>query len=206
MNPNKAALEQTMKEEKEYRALGMIELRSIAHGYEAADRVAKTADVEYVTAQTTCPGKFIIILRGSISAVKASLDAAVQSGGNFVVDTFLLGNPDDQVFDALIHRFPYQETDAMGIVETRTAAAAIVAADQGVKASEVHLIGLGLASQLGGKGFCIFVGEVAAVQAAVECAASDSRVREKLIEKVIIPSPDRRLWELYYRQNEASLV
>ena len=34
---------------EEYRALGMMELKSIAHGYEAADQLAKTAAVEYVT-------------------------------------------------------------------------------------------------------------------------------------------------------------
>ncbi len=52
---------------EEYRALGMMELKSIAHGYEAADQLAKTAAVEYVTVTAACPGKFIIIIRGSIS-------------------------------------------------------------------------------------------------------------------------------------------
>lgn len=40
---------------EEYRALGMMELKSIARGYEAADQLVKTADVEFVTAVTTCP-------------------------------------------------------------------------------------------------------------------------------------------------------
>ena len=51
---------------EEYRALGMMELKSIARGYEAADQLVKTADVEFVTAVTTCPGKFIIIIRGEM--------------------------------------------------------------------------------------------------------------------------------------------
>ena len=51
---------------EEYRALGMMELKSIARGYEAADQLVKTAEVELVTAVTACPGKFIIIIRGSI--------------------------------------------------------------------------------------------------------------------------------------------
>lgn len=137
---------------EEYRALGMVELKSIARGYEAADHLVKTAQVEFVTARTTCPGKFIIIIRGSISAVRASLDQAIRLCGEYIVDTFLLGNPDDQVFDALVNQYPYQETNAMGIVETWTAAAALVAADQGVKAAQANVIKIGLARELGGKG------------------------------------------------------
>lgn len=183
-----------------YRALGMMELKSIARGYEAADQLAKTADVEYVTAESTCPGKFIIIIRGSISAVRAALDAASALAGEFLLDTFLLGNPDDQVFDALNENFPYRKTDAMGIVETRTAAAAIVAADQGVKAAQCHLVRLGLASRIGGKGYCIYVGEVGAVRASIEAACNDARVSDKLVDKVLIASPDKRLWDLFYNK------
>ncbi|MBQ6239446.1 MAG: BMC domain-containing protein [Firmicutes bacterium] len=179
-----------------YRALGMLELASIAHGYEAADQLVKTASVEYVTAKPTCPGKFIVIIRGSISAVTAALDRAKQTAGESLVDTFMLGNPADAVFDALTQEFPYKRVNAMGIVETWTAASAIVAADQGVKAAETELVRLGLASHLGGKGYVIYVGEVAAVQAAVEAAAADPRVAAKLITTTVIPSPSPQLWDL----------
>ena len=87
----------------------------------------------------------------------------------------------------------------MGIVETWTAAAALVAADQGVKSAQAHVIRIGLARELGGKGFVIFVGEVAAVQAAMEAAVRDDRVGSKLVDTSLIPSPDRRLWELFYK-------
>ena len=183
----------------EYRALGMMELKSIAHGYEAADQLAKTAAVEYVTVTAACPGKFIIIIRGSISAVRAALDQAQRLSGDYVVDTFLLGNPDDQVFDALVNHYPYRETNAMGIVETWTAAAALVAADQGVKAAQSNVVRIGLANQLGGKGYVIFVGEVAAVQASIEAAVRDSRVSSKLVDTSLIAAPSKELWELFYK-------
>ncbi|MFR2466734.1 MAG: BMC domain-containing protein, partial [Clostridia bacterium] len=38
-------------------------------------------------------------------------------------------------------------------------------------------------------------GEVAAVQASVEAAVKDSRVKEKLIDTSLIPNPDQKLWE-----------
>ena len=182
---------------EEYRALGMMELKSIARGYEAADQLVKTADVEFVTAVTTCPSKFIIIIRGGIAAVRAALDRAEQFSADYVVDTFLLGNPDDQVFNALVNQYPYSAPDAMGVVETWTAAAALVAADQGVKAAQSNVVKIGLAHQIGGKGYVIFVGEVAAVQASIEAAVRDPRVSAKLVDTSLIPSPDRRLWELF---------
>ena len=178
---------------EEYRALGMMELKSIARGYEAADQLVKTADVEFVTAVTTCPGKFIIIIRGGIAAVRAALDRAEQFSADYVV----LGNPDDQVFNALVNQYPYSAPDAMGVVETWTAAAALVAADQGVKAAQSNVVKIGLAHQIGGKGYVIFVGEVAAVQASIEAAVRDPRVSAKLVDTSLIPSPDRRLWELF---------
>ena len=182
---------------EDFRALGMLELKSIAHGYEAADQLVKTASVEYVTAAPVCPGKFVVIIRGSISAVQAALDRASQTAGDFLVDTFMLGNPHEQVFDALKAQYPYRQVDAMGIVETWTAAATIVAADQGVKAAQSDLVRIGLANQLGGKGYVIFVGEVAAVQASVEAAVRDARVSSKLITTTVIPSPSRELWDLF---------
>ena len=185
---------------EEFRALGMLELKSIARGFEAADQLVKTAAVEYVTATTACPGKFIIIIRGSISAVRAALDRAEIFSGDYVVDTFLLGNPDDQVFDALVNRYPYQETNAMGIVETWTAAAALVAADQGVKAAQSNVVKIGLAQHLGGKGYVIFVGEVAAMQASIEAAIRDNRVGSKLVDTTVIPAPSKQLWDLFYNK------
>ena len=182
---------------EEYRALGMMELKSIARGYEAADQLVKTAEVELVTAVTACPGKFIIIIRGSISGVRSGLDRAEHFSADYVVDTFLLGNPDDQVFDALVNQYPYSAPDAMGVVETWTAASALVAADQGVKAAQANVIKIGLAHQIGGKGYVIFVGEVAAVQASIEAATRDPRVAAKLVDTSLIPSPDRKLWELF---------
>ncbi len=183
----------------EYRALGMLELKSIAHGYEAADTLAKTANVEYVTACPICPGKFSVIIRGSISAVQAALDRARAAAGSFLVDTFMLGNPHEQVFDALVAKYPFHEVDAMGVVETWSAASAIVAADQGVKAAQSDLVRIGLANQLGGKGYVIFVGEVAAVQASMDAACRDERVKSKLVTTSLIPSPTKELWELLNR-------
>ena len=75
--------------------------------------------------------------------------------------------------------------EALGVVETSTVAAAIQAADAGVKGAEVGLWQLRLADGLGGKGLVLFTGLVADVEAAVEIGCG--RVASQLIRSVIIP-------------------
>ena len=52
------------------KAIGMIEFKTTATGITAADTMVKTSDVEIVEAQTVCPGKYIAIITGDLSAVK----------------------------------------------------------------------------------------------------------------------------------------
>ncbi len=53
-----------------YHAIGLVELNSIAKGIEASDILAKTADVTILVAKTICPGKYIVLIGGSVSNVK----------------------------------------------------------------------------------------------------------------------------------------
>ena len=182
-------------ENNEFRALGMLELKSIARGFQCADAVVKTAEVDLIYAKPICPGKFIILIKGGIAAVAASLEAGRRTHGDFVVDSFLLGNPHEHVYAGIEGKFEYQPVQAMGVVETWAVPAALVAADQGAKAAQSDVVKVGLATQLGGKAYVVFTGEVAAVEASVEAAANDPRVKAKLIETTVIPNPDKKLWE-----------
>ena len=58
------------------KAIGMIEFKNIPTGITAADLMVKTADVDIVEAQTVCPGKYIAIITGDLSAVKSAVEAA----------------------------------------------------------------------------------------------------------------------------------
>ena len=76
-----------------------------------------------------------------------------------------------------------QPVDALGIIETRTVAAAIAAADAGIKGAEVNLVEVRLADGLGGKGLVFFSGLVhdveAAVRIAVECISVSPHARPR---------------------------
>ena len=76
--------------------------------------------------------------------------------------------------------------EALGIVETATVAAVIDAADAGVKAADVALSSIRLADGLGGKGYVLFSGQVADVEAAVESAEARCEPHGTLVRSDVI--------------------
>ena len=95
------------------KAIGMIEFKTTATGITAADAMVKTSEVEIVEAQTVCPGKYIAIITGDLSAVKAAVDAAVTTYEDKCIDSFVLGNPHESLFPAM-----YGTTQIEGLWES----------------------------------------------------------------------------------------
>ena len=60
----------------DHHAIGLIEVNSIAKGYEVCDVMAKTADVTILVAKSICPGKYIIMIGGDVAAVRQSVCGA----------------------------------------------------------------------------------------------------------------------------------
>jgi microcompartment protein CcmL/EutN len=170
----------------------MIEYKTTASGIKAADVMLKTADVELVEAGTVCPGKYIAIISGGISAVKAAVDAA-QAGDVAVhfLNSFVLGNPHEQLIPAITASTEVKELLALGTVETFDAVTALVAADEAVKTAHISLIEIRLCRGMCGKSYFTFTGEIAAVQAAADKACSVSR--GMLVDASVIARPDAKL-------------
>ncbi|HRI56996.1 MAG TPA: BMC domain-containing protein, partial [Anaerolineae bacterium] len=77
--------------------------------------------------------------------------------------------------------------EALGIVETASVAAAIQAADAGLKGAQVTLLELRLADGLGGKGLAFFSGAVTDVEAAMAIACEAIAEGGHLLNAVVIP-------------------
>ena len=93
------------------------------------------------------------------------------------MDSVFLPNVHDQVVAALRGARRAGTGEALGVVETATVAATIEAADAGVKGAAVELLELRLGDGLGGKGYLLFDGSVADVEAAVAIAVRADRGR-----------------------------
>ena len=177
------------------RAIGLVELRSIARGMKTTDAMLKAADVELLRAHVVCPGKYIILIAGSISHVKNAVALGQQIAPEVVVDHFVLSNVHPSVFPALTATTVIEEVKAIGVVETFTLAGAIVAADTAVKAAPVQLIEIRLPFAMGGKAFTVFTGEVSAVRSAVKSAADRLKDEGVIDSFEVIPAPHKDLVE-----------
>jgi microcompartment protein CcmL/EutN len=91
------------------------------------------------------------------------------------------------VLPALRGAVPPADHDALGVLETSTAAAAIVAADHAAKAADVLIRDLRLANGIGGKGVVLLTGAVGDVEAAIAAGRADAQRAGLLTRAVVIP-------------------
>ncbi len=168
-------------------SLAMIETLSIPVGILAGDAMLKAAAVELQTAQAVCAGKFVVIVTGDVAAVRESLNAGEQIAADKLVDSMMIANIDEQVPLAINACSEVRQDGAVGIMETFSLCAAVLAADQAVKAADVNLTEVRLGRGLGGKSFIILTGDVAAVTAAVQAAEELSEVQGLISQSVVIP-------------------
>ncbi len=177
------------------KAIGMAEFSTVSAGITGADRMIKTAEVDVIESATVCPGKYIVIISGELSAVKASVEAAKAINPERVIDSFVLGNPHDSIFTAIYGTAQPENVQALGVMESFSAATAIVAADAAAKTALVELIELRLARGMCGKSYLLLTGSVSAVSAAIERAVNEAGDRGMLLDSSVIPNPDKKLWD-----------
>ena len=170
-------------------AIGVVETLSIPLGVLAGDQMVKTAQVDLVTAQTVCAGKYIVVVSGEVAAVRSSVSAGIESAGSTLVDSLVIPNVDERVVAAMAGACPAEQVEAVGVVETFSLASAISVADISVKAADVELIEVRLGRGMGGKSYVIITGEVAAVEASVRAAEAGEGLEGLIASSVVIPSP-----------------
>jgi microcompartment protein CcmL/EutN len=173
--------------------MGLIELSSIAAGFQVCDAMLKTAQVELLLARSICSGKYMVLVRGDVAAVQSSVQSGCQTGDFSVIDSFVIPNLHESVFPAIAGVNKAEALEALGIIESFSVASLIEAADTAVKTAHVKLIEIRLAMALGGKAFVTLTGSVAAVRSAVDAGASVVAAKGLLTNKVVIPQPRSEL-------------
>lgn len=174
-------------------AIGIIEITSVAKGIEICDRMIKASNVGVLDALPLCPGKYVIIIGGSVADVKNSVEVAAQEAGAFLIDRLLIPNIDEQVFKAVNNTNPVDMVEALGIIETFSISSGILAADSAVKAANVELIEVRLSRGLGGKAFVTMTGTVGDVKAAVSAGSESAKKEGLLVGFSVIPAPHEDL-------------
>jgi len=175
--------------------IGIIELNSIARGMEVTDSLLKAAEVKLLKASTICPGKYIVIVKGMVGAVKSAVETGVEIGKENVVESRVISRLDSRVINAINAATEIQDMKSLGVLEFFDVTSALYAADCAIKAADVEIIEIRMGYAIGGKSFVTLTGDLSAVDAAVEAGFKAGKDNCMLVYKTVIPSPSRELLE-----------
>jgi microcompartment protein CcmL/EutN len=175
-------------------SVGLIELSSIAAGFEVADTMLKAGNVQLLLSRSICSGKYMVLIGGEMAAVQSGVQAGRIAAHGCLIDDFVIANLHPDVFQAIGRSTPVNPTTqgALGILESFNISTLILAADAAAKAAQITLIEVRLAMALGGKAFCTMTGDVGSVQSAVAAGRRVIADAGVLVNAVVIsrPHPD----------------
>ncbi|MDA8377118.1 MAG: BMC domain-containing protein [Planctomycetia bacterium] len=176
------------------KAIGLLELSSIAAGFQVADTMLKASEVRILLSRSICSGKYMVLIGGETGAVKAATAAGEAVANGCLIDSVTLSNLHPDVITAIGRTQPVQPDGALGILESFNVATMIKAADAAAKAANVALLELRLAMAMGGKAFCTMTGDVASVQAAVAAGRAIIAQAGVLVNAVVISRPHQDVY------------
>jgi microcompartment protein CcmL/EutN len=169
--------------------LGALEFSSIAAGIEAMDFMVKAAPVSIVDAKTICPGKFLILVTGDVASVDASLTAGKREREGYLIDELFLPRLHRYIIPSIVGAIECTKWDAVGVIESFSTTASIVAGDIAAKTADVIITEIRLATGLGGKSYVKMVGDIYEVESSMEEAVKYIRERGLLCKSVLLPQP-----------------
>lgn len=148
--------------------MALLELESIARGVITADALVKRAPVRIAQAEPITPGKYLLLFWGEVAEVEESFAAGAEVAGPLLLDKLFLPYAAEGLVRGLSGQFHGALGESVGVVETHTVAAALLACDTALKRAEVFLTRMLLARGIGGKGYFMLTGSLHMVEAALE--------------------------------------
>lgn len=174
-------------------AIGVVEFVSVSRGMYATDQMLKSAAIEVISATSICPGKYMTIVHGDVSAVQNAVEVGVKIAGEYGVDSTFIPNVDPAVFPAITGATMPDEVNALGILEAFSVATMIIVADSVLKSAALQPIDLRLGNALGGKAYFTFTGDVGAVQAGMDAGIAIAKEKGFLVNAEFIAAPSEKL-------------
>jgi microcompartment protein CcmL/EutN len=166
-------------------AIAVLEFSSVADGIIAGDAMIKGAPLTALRTGTVQPGKYLVLVGGDTASVEEAVAAGEEVGSQSHLSTVFLPDVHPDVVEAIRGARAMGEGEALGIIETTRVTSLIQSADSGRKAAAVTLLTLEMADGLGGKGYLLFVGTVAEVEAAVEAGVGSIPTEELVASRLI---------------------
>lgn len=182
---------------KPFAALALLEFADIPLGYVATDAALKASPVAWVRCGTIGAGRFLTLLGGTPAAVDEAFRAGAGAGTSALLDSLFLADVEERLIAAVLGAPIPHIGGSLAIIETRTATAAVRAAEFTLKGTRVTLSELRLAdSGLAGKGILVLRGELPDLEAALDIAVATAGARTAGLAARIIAAPHEGLAEM----------
>lgn len=176
------------------KSIGLVELSSVVAGFLVADAALKAGNVRLVLSRSICSGKYMVLVAGDPSAVQSAIAAACAEAHGCLIDSFVIPNIHPDVIAAMGRTSVAPPDGALGILESFNVATLIRAADACAKSAPVLLYEVRVAMALGGKAFVTLIGDVSAVQTAVEAGRKVIAEAGMLVNAAVITKPHRDVY------------
>ncbi len=173
---------------KKYPAIALIEYSSIATGILAGDEMLKKAPITVIKTGTVHNGKYLVLIGGSVASVEESYAKGLAIESDNIIDSMILPNIHEQLHDSILGSRLKCTKESLGIIEASSVSTMIKASDAGVKGTDVNIIEIRLADDIGGKSFTIYNGSIEEVQSAIEIAKNAVTIPEHWVNETIIPN------------------
>lgn len=185
-----------MQKKKRYGALALLEFETIAAGIHASDLMVKRAPIALLRCGTIHPGRYLILVGGSVASTEEAFIAGVKQGKTerTLRSSVFLGDVHPTLHDAVLGARRDLVGDALAVVETRSSPALLSAVDAAVKSTPVVLSEVRLGDDLGGHALALMSGKLTDAETALGICAD--RAGDQLLARTLLPRLDPNLREL----------
>jgi len=178
---------------KRHGAIALLEFESVATGILASDVMVKRSPIALLRCGTIHPGRFLILVGGSVASTEEAYTAGLQVGesrGDLNSKVFL-GDVHPSLHDAVLGIRRNVEGDSLAVVETHSSPALLAAVDAAIKSTPVVLSEVRLGDDLGGHALALLSGDLFDVEMALEICSE--RAGGKIISCTLLPRLDSDL-------------
>jgi len=182
-----------MQNKKRHGAIALLEFNTIATGVLASDIMVKKSPIALLRCGTIHPGRFLILIGGSVASTQEAFAAGVQLGESKAVlnASIFLGDVHPLLHDAVLGNRRDLTGDALAVIETRTSPRLLAAVDAAIKSTPVMVSEVRLGDDLGGNALALLSGDLSDVEVAIEICSD--RAGDQLLATTLLPRLDEGL-------------
>lgn len=171
----------------------MLEFETVAAGILASDLMVKCSPIALLRCGTIHPGRFLILVGGSVASTEEAFAVGAQSGesDHALAGSIFLGDVHPMLHDAVLGARRGLVGDALGVVETRSSPALLGAIDAAIKSTPVLLSEVRLGDDLGGHALALVSGNLTDTETALAICAE--RSGDQLLASTLLPRLDADL-------------